>query len=129
MPNLMKGATPNELVKGVTANSMTINHWQRDRASNDHHWIGAETSVSSLRQLRILIAIHNAKDFTSLSIPSQMDRDRGARGGAGAVELGLTLLVIPLQGPSKAAGLWYRNRTCFHEYLQAIVADSINICT
>ncbi|KRZ00449.1 hypothetical protein T11_16578 [Trichinella zimbabwensis] len=74
MPNLMKGATPNELVKGVTANSMTINHWQRDRASNDHLWIGAETSVSSLRQLRILIAIHNAKDFTSLSIPSQMDR-------------------------------------------------------
>ncbi|KRY97153.1 hypothetical protein T11_16935, partial [Trichinella zimbabwensis] len=24
MPNLMKGATPNELVKGVTANRMSI---------------------------------------------------------------------------------------------------------
>ncbi|KRX97095.1 hypothetical protein T4E_1892 [Trichinella pseudospiralis] len=41
-------------------------------------------------------------------------KGRGARGGAGAVELGLTLLLIPWRGSSKAAGLWYRNRdrTC-----------------
>ncbi|KRY96015.1 hypothetical protein T11_17759, partial [Trichinella zimbabwensis] len=82
--------------------------------------------------LRILIAIHNAKDFTSLSIPSPNGQGHllkidpastgatarrlsrgsspGARGGAGAVEPGLTLLLIPLRGSSKAAGLWYRNR-------------------
>ncbi|KRY62977.1 hypothetical protein T4A_8963 [Trichinella pseudospiralis] len=86
--------------------------------------------------MRILIAKHNATDFTSLSIPSpngqghllKIDpastgatarrlsrgssplKGRGARGGAGAVELGLTLLLIPLRGSSKAAGLWYRNR-------------------
>ncbi|KAL1235449.1 DNA replication licensing factor mcm5-B [Trichinella pseudospiralis] len=41
-------------------------------------------------------------------------KGRGARGGAGAVEPGLTLHLIPLRGSSKAAGLWYRNRdrTC-----------------
>ncbi|KRY88285.1 hypothetical protein T4D_223 [Trichinella pseudospiralis] len=38
-------------------------------------------------------------------------KGRGARGGAGAVEPGLTLHLIPLRGSSKAAGLWYRNRT------------------
>ncbi|KRZ43581.1 hypothetical protein T4C_8906 [Trichinella pseudospiralis] len=90
----------------------------------------------SLRQMRILIAKHNATDFTSLSIPSpngqghllKIDpastgatarrlsrgssplKGRGARGGAGAVELGLTLLLISLRRSSKAAGLWYRNR-------------------
>ncbi|KRX96123.1 hypothetical protein T4E_10826 [Trichinella pseudospiralis] len=37
-------------------------------------------------------------------------KGRGARGGAGAVEPGLTLHLIPLRGSSKAAGLWYRNR-------------------
>ncbi|KAL1234689.1 DNA replication licensing factor mcm5-A [Trichinella pseudospiralis] len=37
-------------------------------------------------------------------------KGRGARGGAGAVEPGLTLLLIPWRGSSKAAGLWYRNR-------------------
>ncbi|KRY95733.1 hypothetical protein T4B_7896 [Trichinella pseudospiralis] len=51
----MKGATPSELVKGVTAT----------RINN---------TVSSLRQLRILIAKHNATDFTSLSIQSPNGR-------------------------------------------------------
>ncbi|KRY63934.1 hypothetical protein T4D_5190 [Trichinella pseudospiralis] len=56
MPKLMKGATPSKLVKGVTATRIRNN------------------TVSSLRQLRILIAKHNATDFTSLSIPSPNGR-------------------------------------------------------
>ncbi|KRY99420.1 hypothetical protein T4C_2750, partial [Trichinella pseudospiralis] len=49
-----------------------------------------------------------------LSRGSSPLKGRGARGGAGAVELGLTLLLISLRRSSKAAGLWYRNRdrTC-----------------
>ncbi|KRY81066.1 hypothetical protein T4D_16286 [Trichinella pseudospiralis] len=46
MPKLMKGATPSELVKGVTANRMST--------------IGKKTKSAK----------HNATDFTSLSIPS-----------------------------------------------------------
>ncbi|KRX94386.1 hypothetical protein T4E_11913 [Trichinella pseudospiralis] len=60
MPKLMKGATPSNLVKGVTAIRMLTIGKKTDR----------NNTVSSLRQLRILIAKHNATDFTSLSIPS-----------------------------------------------------------
>ncbi|KRZ41923.1 hypothetical protein T4C_2506 [Trichinella pseudospiralis] len=146
MPKLMKGATPNELVKGVTANRMSIIGEKTEPDNKFTFNIITKLTVSllesrspldwSLRQMRILIAKHNATDFTSLSIPSpngqghllKIDpastgatarrlsrgssplKGRGARGGAGAVELGLTLLLIPLRGSSKAAGLWYRNR-------------------
>ncbi|KRX91285.1 hypothetical protein T4E_6927 [Trichinella pseudospiralis] len=146
MPKLMKGATPNELVKGVTANRMSI-IGEKTKPDNKFTFnIITKLTVSllesrspldwSLRQMRILIAKHNATDFTSLSIPSpngqghllKIDpastgatarrlsrgssplKGRGARGGAGAVELGLTLLLISLRRSSKAAGLWYRNR-------------------
>ncbi|KRY97017.1 hypothetical protein T4C_3551 [Trichinella pseudospiralis] len=63
MPNLMKGATPNELVKGVTANRMSIigEETEPDNKftftssqslpflfwSNDRHWIGADVRVIS----------------------------------------------------------------------------------
>ncbi|KRY62191.1 hypothetical protein T4D_6144 [Trichinella pseudospiralis] len=41
MPKLMKGATPSELIKGVTANRMlTIDK----KTDNDLLWIGAETT-------------------------------------------------------------------------------------
>ncbi|KRX87382.1 hypothetical protein T01_12522 [Trichinella spiralis] len=36
MPKLMKGATPNELIKGVTANLMSI-IGQVSEPANDHH--------------------------------------------------------------------------------------------
>ncbi|KRX93704.1 hypothetical protein T4E_3625 [Trichinella pseudospiralis] len=146
MPKLMKGATPNELVKGVTANRMPIIGEKTEPDNKFTFNIITKLTVSllesrspldwSLRQMRILIAKHNATDFTSLSIPSpngqghllKIDpastgatarrlsrgssplKGRGARGGAGAVELGLTLLLISLRRSSKAAGLWYRNR-------------------
>ncbi|KRY63247.1 hypothetical protein T4D_13812, partial [Trichinella pseudospiralis] len=62
MPKLKKGATPSELVKGVTAILTIPLDWSRNN------------TVSSLRQLRILIAKHDATDFTSLSIPSPNGR-------------------------------------------------------
>ncbi|KRY02930.1 hypothetical protein T01_881 [Trichinella spiralis] len=45
MPKLMKGATPNELIKGVTANLMSIigqvsepaDAYRSSWGSNDHH--------------------------------------------------------------------------------------------
>ncbi|KRY70550.1 hypothetical protein T4A_5459 [Trichinella pseudospiralis] len=45
-------------------------------------------------------------------------KGRGAGGGAGAVEPGLTLLLIPWRGSSKAAGLWYRNRSGINEFCE-----------
>ncbi|KRZ43497.1 hypothetical protein T4C_3479 [Trichinella pseudospiralis] len=80
----MKGATPSELVKGVTATRMTI---------------GRKTEPTS-----------TGATARRLSRGKSPLKGRGARGGAGAVEPGLTLHLIPLRGSSKAAGLWYRNR-------------------
>ncbi|KRZ35713.1 hypothetical protein T4C_13183 [Trichinella pseudospiralis] len=80
MPKLMKGATPNELVKGVTANRMPIIGEKTEPDNKFTFNIITKLTVSllesrspldwSLRQMRILIAKHNATDFTSLSIPS-----------------------------------------------------------
>ncbi|KRZ26811.1 hypothetical protein T4C_3267 [Trichinella pseudospiralis] len=94
-----------------------------------------ETDSYEFTQIN-LTAKCNATDFTYMPISSPSGEDyllkidpastgatarrlsrgksplkgRGAGGGAGAVELGLTLLLIPWRGSSKAAGLWYRNR-------------------
>ncbi|KRX95667.1 hypothetical protein T4E_8981 [Trichinella pseudospiralis] len=85
MPKLKKGATPSELVKGVTAIRMLT--------------IGRKTEPAS-----------TGATARRLSRGKSPLKGRGARGGAGAVEPGLTLLLIPWRGSSKAAGLWYRNR-------------------
>ncbi|KRY05479.1 hypothetical protein T12_7043, partial [Trichinella patagoniensis] len=95
---LMKGATPNKLVKGVTANQMSI--------------IGIETepdvkSHSGVQCYRLHIWDHSFTKWTESSLESRSSqhgnlcnetqpwgppfKGRGARGGAGAVELGLTL--------------------------------------
>ncbi|KRX99088.1 hypothetical protein T4E_3582 [Trichinella pseudospiralis] len=85
MPKLKKGATPSELVKGVTATHMKT--------------VGKKTESAS-----------TGATARRLSRGKSPLKGRGARGGAGAVEPGLTLHLIPLRGSSKAAGLWYRNR-------------------
>ncbi|KRY89925.1 hypothetical protein T4D_13297 [Trichinella pseudospiralis] len=85
MPKLMKGATPNELVKGVTANRMSIIGEKTEPDNKFTFNIITKLTVSllesrspldwSLRQMRILIAKHNATaEFTSLSIPSPNGR-------------------------------------------------------
>ncbi|KRX82146.1 hypothetical protein T06_5584, partial [Trichinella sp. T6] len=97
VPKLMKGATPNKLVKGVTANQMSI--------------IGIETepdvkSHSGVQCYRLHIWDHSFTEWTESSLESRSSqhgnlcnetqpwgppfKGRGARGGAGAVELGLT---------------------------------------
>ncbi|KAL1286201.1 Chaperone protein DnaJ [Trichinella pseudospiralis] len=62
MPKLKKGATPSELVKGVTANRM-LTIGRKTEPDN-------EFTITSQSLPFLFWTKHNATDFTSLSIPS-----------------------------------------------------------
>ncbi|KRX69091.1 hypothetical protein T06_7727 [Trichinella sp. T6] len=55
VPKLMKGATPNKLVKGVTANQMSIIGIETEPAETEsQHYVHCEFAYLPLGQIRLM---------------------------------------------------------------------------